>query len=74
MSETFVHKTEVNLKIDRCWECGRWWAIEQFAPGGECPHCAHKKYKKLWDEFEKLEKTIRSLRGAITFAKRRAKR
>jgi len=70
-ADKFTHKAELVLKIDRCWECGRWWAVEQFAPGGDCPCCAKIKYGKLWAEFEKLERTLRALRGALTAAKRR---
>lgn len=71
MAELFTHEAKFQLEINRCWGCGRYWAVETFAAGGDCPCCANAKYERLWNEFEKLQRTVNSLRGAVTKAKGR---
>lgn len=49
----------------RCYECGQWWASEH-SHGGKCPECAQRRIDNVLEQLAKAERTIRSLRGALT--------
>lgn len=49
----------------RCYECGREWACET-ARNGTCPCCAQRDMVELREEAERLARSNRSLRGALT--------
>jgi hypothetical protein len=63
---------QVNIETHRCYECGRWWALEQ-GWDGDCPGCAHTKRMERYEALESALRSIRSLKGALTKAKRAAK-
>lgn len=66
------HTVDHLLETRRCYECGRYWAIESaFVDRSRCPFCAGKAIAKALDETAAAERTARSLRGALTAAKRR---
>lgn len=63
---------DLTLETHRCWECGLWYALERGYPGlFECPYCAGRKVKSARNERDAAERVTRSLRGALTRAKRR---
>jgi hypothetical protein len=74
VSSTIInHSVTVQLDITRCYDCGRFWAIEQ-GYRGDCPHCAKNKRSERFEALEHAERSIASLRGALTKAKKRGKR
>lgn len=75
MSE-FNHQPTLTLETHRCWECGRFWAIEKgfTINSGTCPHCARRDLDKAEADRATLERSNRALRGAIArMRKRRTK-
>lgn len=71
MSE-FTHQPNITLEATRCWHCGRYWAIEKGfrLNNGTCPHCAKREVDKAEADRAALERSNRSLRGAIRRMKR----
>jgi hypothetical protein len=67
---TFTHKPEIELTVTRCYDCGRYWALES-AVGGTCPKCAQDTIDRYVEEASKHDRAIASLRGALTKAKAR---
>jgi hypothetical protein len=68
-------ETVVQLESRRCWKCGRHWAYEKFVnehPG--CPVCAGNENSRLYDRVQKLERSLASVRGALTKARNRKSR
>ena len=62
----------VELKLERCYECGRYWAHETASPGPVgCPLCTLKRKSKLYDECLALQRRLVSQRGATTKARRK---
>jgi hypothetical protein len=59
---------EVILDMSRCYDCGRWWAIERGFTG-VCPKCASDKIDRVYREQERLGRVVQSLRGVVTRAK-----
>jgi len=71
MSEDLFSDQRIKLDLRRCYECGRWWALEVYANSShECPSCAGRTIARKNDEIAKLERRIRSLKGAATRRKR----
>jgi hypothetical protein len=58
----------ITLDVERCFECGRFWAVERGVLG-RCPCCADDRASKLVDELAAAERVNRALRGALTKAK-----
>ena len=65
----FKHTNEINLDIHRCYDCGRFWALEQGWPG-DCPNCARRSQNEKLEESDAKDRTIAALRGALTKAKK----
>ncbi len=62
---SYALETTLTLHEHRCYECGRWWACE--APTiGQCPLCADARIARAVAEQARLERVVRSLRGAVT--------
>jgi hypothetical protein len=61
-------KRDVALIIRRCHECGRYWALDNSAPG-RCPCCAERRADSLVTALAAAERVNRALRGALTKAK-----
>jgi len=70
MANTFEYKPEITLVVQRCYECGRYWAHEN-SVSGTCPKCAQDRINKFVRELEGHNRVVASLRGAITKAKMR---
>jgi hypothetical protein len=69
-------KTEVAvthaLEVKRCYQCGRYWAREETAPGqGGCPGCLEETRRRHIEEIELLKRRLVSQRGATTRAGKR---
>lgn len=71
---------EVPMKVIT-HECGVVYMVPSWMTAYECPMCAKNRIKEvdqccdaLYDECEAKDRTIRSLRGALTKAKRKAGR
>jgi predicted nucleic acid-binding Zn-ribbon protein len=58
-----IHR-EITLDEKRCYNCGRWWAIEAYMTG-TCPNCAGDELKKVCAERAHMRKVIQGLRGAL---------
>jgi predicted RNA-binding Zn-ribbon protein involved in translation (DUF1610 family) len=69
---TFEHRVDITLAVQRCYNCGRYWAHEN-AVSGTCPTCAQDKIERLVNDVTRHERAAASLRGALTKAKRRNK-
>jgi len=61
---------KVLLEVIRCWECGRWWALEK-GIAGTCPSCAERKIKAANGRADAAERSARASRGAATRARQR---
>lgn len=59
----------VSLTETRCWRCRRWYSYES-GSAQRCPHCADADANDKDREIERLTNSIRSLRGALTKARR----
>lgn len=66
------HSITIALTVHRCVDCGRHWALEVHW-AGTCPICAYKRVNAAIDEQARLERVVRSLRGALTRAKGRGR-
>jgi len=69
--------TNVSLKIIAC-DCGSVYAVPHWVNRYNCPMCSHRRMEAYEAESRMTEqiidarnRTIRSLRGALTKAKRR---
>jgi predicted RNA-binding Zn-ribbon protein involved in translation (DUF1610 family) len=67
---SFVHKADVELEINRCYDCGRWWALEKNVRG-QCPRCARADIERAEEREVKAQRGMATLRGALTKAKKR---
>jgi Zn finger protein HypA/HybF involved in hydrogenase expression len=65
----FVIETPIEMETQRCYDCGRYWALEK-GRRGQCPVCGHKRSDALSEETLRLGRVINALRAAITRAKR----
>lgn len=66
---------EHELTEHRCYECGRFWALEAYAPnGGTCPNCAQLAKDARYAELDAARRTISALKGAVTRLSRARKR
>lgn len=68
---TVALNPSVNIETYRCYACGRWWALETHW-SGSCPKCAHERAAQRSKELEAARRSIRSLKGALTKARRRS--
>lgn len=68
MSTTRIN-AELELEINRCSDCGRYWALEQNV-NGNCPRCARIKSDDRWNKIYALEKRVSALKGALTRKKK----
>ncbi len=65
---------EIDLVKRRCFDCGRFWALERFVAGDvTCPLCGGEKIRRAQAEVDRLERSNRSLRAARTRSKARTK-
>jgi hypothetical protein len=65
-------KPVIPLETRRCYDCGRWYAFEQgWAHCCNCPYCANRDVARARAERAELERSNRSLRGALTRRRRR---
>jgi hypothetical protein len=68
----FNLQTNIELVARRCYDCGRWWAVERgWADTSACPMCCGKSLSHRLQTIAALERSIRSLRGAATRSRRR---
>lgn len=68
-------KADIELRIDRCWNCGRWWGRERTGPGSApCPYCTDEIRGRLMERANKLERRVNALKGALTKARKRAQK
>lgn len=65
----YPHQPTIILAVRRCYECGRFWALEK-AVEGSCPSCEARRRHMRMEEEDAKDRTIRSLRGAITKMKK----
>jgi Zn finger protein HypA/HybF involved in hydrogenase expression len=65
-----IHEVKVELEVNRCYECGRWWALEK-GMRGQCPRCARAAVELAEEREMKAARGMATLRGALTKAKRR---
>lgn len=62
----------VDLKLEtrRCWKCGKYWALESGAASihgsTTCSQCQQSYINSLNHDLQKRDRSIISLRGAIT--------
>ncbi len=70
---TFQHQPQIALDVRRCWGCGRYYAVETDRRS-ECPYCIRDSLEKEQRENQRLTRTIRSLRGAVTRLGRKGRR
>ena len=63
MSTQFICQ-KIELKIDRCHNCGRWYGWE--GNWVRCPRCAELARLALVQRVEHLLRSIASLKGALT--------
>lgn len=78
MSE-YIHKLDIELTVQRCYECGRCYAYEsnrswEYKGNTACPHCAQRIKAEHFKRIEELGRTVAALKGALTKAKRRHRR
>lgn len=63
---SFEDKTfTTRVEWHRCFDCGRNWACET-SVNGICPNCASRNVERFREEAERLARSNRSLRGALT--------
>lgn len=63
---------DTTLETYRCFDCGRHWALDTFAPpGAACPCCAGKSLVLMREQLRKLERQVAALRGVISRKKSR---
>lgn len=55
----------VEMDEDRCFKCGRWWALEVGAGRGSCPKCKASWIDDLEQRLAKANRTIAGLKGAM---------
>lgn len=70
----FKHQADVDLEIERCFKCGRFWAAERCGHNSTCPFCARANMARARAEEEKARRTASSLKGAYSKLKRRVSR
>lgn len=61
------HQPTIALSIERCWECGSFWALEQ-GKNGKCPHCARRAIDAAYEESKQLEKRLNAQKAATSRA------
>ena len=61
----YKHPVEVVIVVSRCHDCNRYYGHEKFREE-RCPHCAKDVTNRLLGTIDKLEKSNRALRGAMT--------
>ncbi len=60
---------DIDLKIERCSECGRYYGIEM-TRSSTCPYCARRNLANAMHELEVAERSARALRGTLTRRKK----
>jgi predicted Zn-ribbon and HTH transcriptional regulator len=53
---------ELKLRVDRCLQCGRFFAVEQFNESS-CPYCKSKWVTDMEAENARLKRSNAALRG-----------
>lgn len=61
---------EIQIRILRCHQCGRFWGVES-CESGTCPYCAKSKLDAADRETQRLGRVITSLRGVVTRGKKK---
>lgn len=69
MSELY-YDCRFTLIATRCFDCGKFYALEHNY-SGSCPYCAKDRANRHFMSENKLERSIRSLKGAITKLKQK---
>jgi predicted RNA-binding Zn-ribbon protein involved in translation (DUF1610 family) len=64
-------ESQHHVDLGWCWNCGRVWGCENKMNHYECPRCVGDELVRVKAERAALERKIRSLRGALTRAKKR---
>jgi hypothetical protein len=62
-TEVFLDE-KIKLQVDRCYDCGRFWALEVTVTG-TCPRCAQQKVERAWDETKTAQRSASALRAAL---------
>lgn len=71
MASRFDIAEQHALDVHRCYDCGRYWALETYAQNpGVCPACASARIEAAHAGRVKAERVANSLRGAVTRAKK----
>ena len=65
---------ELKLTARRCYDCGRWYAFEERGVYVPCGTCGQKALGKAGLELQSMTRSNSALKGALTKAKRRARR
>jgi len=69
---TFTLNTPIPLETIRCYECGRYYAVELSHYNFQaCPYCSDKQVKAANARAEAAERSKNSLRGALSRLKKK---
>lgn len=71
---SFTHKVDVELEVERCYHCGRFWAHERCGHNSTCPFCAKADVERARADAERAQRAASSLKGAYSKLKRRVSR
>ncbi len=68
---TFTLNNPINLETIRCYECGRYYAVEASHYNSQnCPYCAHNSVCRANARADAAERSKNSLRGALSRLKK----
>lgn len=68
MVEEITRNYNIKLAIERCYDCGHFWAYESRVGNATCPVCARRKLDAIGEELAKLEKRLTAQKSATTRA------
>lgn len=69
MADAFLdHNPKITLAVQRCYDCGTFWACETRSGSGRCPICAERKIFAAHEEQAKLEKRLNAQKAATSRA------
>ncbi len=58
----------ISMSVQRCYDCGTFWACETRSGSGRCPICAGRKIDAAHEEQAKLEKRLNAQKAATSRA------
>jgi DNA-directed RNA polymerase subunit RPC12/RpoP len=66
-----IENYSIQFTCNRCFDCGTFWAIEtsRTSPRDACPRCSGKQISNAYETVSNLERSLISMRGALTKAK-----